>query len=46
MEEISVVELLTEILDDEKKSRVLKLISSGLYQDELLEQLLDVSKGE
>jgi hypothetical protein len=46
MEDISVVELLTELLADEKKTNVLQLISDGLYGDELLERLLDSFKGE
>lgn len=41
MQDISVVELLSEIIDDEKKTIILKMISEGLYADDLLDQLLD-----
>ncbi|WP_214084228.1 hypothetical protein [Methanoculleus sp.] len=46
MDGVSVAELLIEVLDDEKKARVLNLISNGLYGENLLEQLLDPHEGE
>jgi len=46
MEDLSVAQLLTEVLDDEKKARVLKLISNGFYGENLLEQLLSSYEGE
>ena len=46
MEDLSVAELLTVVLDDEKKARVLKLISNGFYDENLLERLLGLCEGE
>jgi len=46
MEDISVVELLDEILKDEKQTQILRLISNGFYDEDLLEQLLNLSESE
>lgn len=46
MQDISVAELLMEILDDEKKARILSCISNDLHREELLDRLLDFPKGE
>jgi len=46
MEDISVVELLDEILKDEKQTQILRLISNGFYGEDLLEQLLNLSESE
>lgn len=46
MKDVSVVDLLTEILDDEKKAQILELISKGSYGEDLLKQLLNICGGE
>ena len=41
MEDISVAKLLIDLLDDENKARILKLISEGYTGDVLLDKILD-----
>jgi DNA-binding CsgD family transcriptional regulator len=41
MSDVAVVNLLKDLLEDEKEAYILELISQGITPDQLLKQLLD-----
>ncbi|WP_157206090.1 hypothetical protein [Methanosarcina vacuolata] len=40
--DVSILSLLSKLIDDDKQVKVLQLISEGYFEEELLEKLLDV----